>query len=165
MTTLEFSGFFLMSCCLFNKSWAFSVEEFCNPHLYISNEEYFNTSTECLRKQAIFKEKKKFVCSYFANRKLIGFIIFSIPFNIILCFPKKNPVLLIIYVVNASALEEGISYSSLKRQAWEKLELPKAVWRKVLRNQISICFDNSMLTKTSGESGLCYLRINKGRRC
>lgn len=68
-------------------------------------------------KMSNFQGKKKFVCSYFANRKRIGFIILGIPFNIILCFPKKNPVLLIIYVVNASALEEGISYSSLKRQA------------------------------------------------
>lgn len=143
MTTLEFSVLFLMPCCLFSKSWAFSVEVFCNPHLYTSNEEYFNTSIGCLRKLTIFNKnwKKKSFCSYSANRKPVGFIILGTPFNV-LCLPKRKFVILIIYVINASALDEGISYSSVKCQAWEKLGPPNAVWRKDLSNQISICFDN-----------------------
>lgn len=108
-------------------------------------------------------EKKKSFCSYSANRKPVGFIILGTPFNI-LCLPKRKFVILIIYVINASALDEGISYSSVKCQAWEKLGLPNAVWRKDLSNQISICFDN-YVDQESGGSGLCDLRINKGRKC
>lgn len=56
-----------------------------------------------------------------------------------------------------------IHQQSLRQKKKKKKGLPKAVLRKDVNNQISICFDSFMLTKTSKRSGISDSRIIKGR--